>query len=318
MSKPIVAMPFRHHASHVCAEARRMLTDAGFELVCNDTGEKLSPEEQHEMIRGAFAVIAGTERYDDAMLQGCDALRVVMRFGVGTDNFDLNAMKRRGIAVGVIANYNAVAEFTLTLMLSVLKSYPRLDREVRAGGWGRFPMRELTGKTVGLVGFGRIGKRLAELLGGFGVNLLVYDPYVDAETVRRYSGEKTALEDLLGRADVVSLHLPSTPETRHLINSERLEMMRDGAYLVNTARGALVDEAALVAALKSGKLAGAGLDVYETEPVTPENPLFALENTALAPHCSAITYETNYNGGLICAESILRVRDGGKPVYSLF
>lgn len=318
MSKPIVAMPFRHHASHVCAEARRMLTDAGFELVCNDTGEKLSPEEQHEMIRGAFAVIAGTERYDDAMLQGCDALRVVMRFGVGTDNFDLNAMKRRGIAVGVIANYNAVAEFTLTLMLSVLKSYPRLDHEVRAGGWGRFPMRELTGKTVGLVGFGRIGKRLAELLGGFGVNLLVYDPYVDAETVRRYGGEKTALENLLGRADVVSLHLPSTPETRHLINSERIEMMRDGAYLINTARGALVDEAALVAALKSGKLAGAGLDVYETEPVTPENPLFALENTALAPHCSAITYETNYNGGLICAESILRVRDGGKPVYSLF
>lgn len=318
MNKPIVAMPFRHHASHVCAEARKMLTDAGFSLVCNNTGEKLTPEEQHRMIREAYAVIAGTERYDDAMLEGCDNLRVIMRFGVGTDNFDLEAMKRRGIAVGVIANYNAVAEFTLTLMLSALKSYPRLDREVRAGGWGRFPMRELTGKTVGLVGFGRIGRRLAELLGGFGVTLLVYDPYVDAETVRQHGGEKVALEVLLGRSDVVSLHLPSTPETHRLMNAERFALMKDGAYLVNTARGALVDEAALVAALQSGKLAGAGLDVYETEPVTPDNPLFSLANTALAPHCSAITYETNYNGGLICAESILRVRNGGKPVYSLF
>ena len=318
MSKPIVAMPFRHHASHVCAEARKMLTDAGFELVCNDTGEKLTPQAQHEMIRNAFGVIAGTEKYDDAMLEGCDGLRVIVRFGVGTDNFDLEAMRRRKIEVGVIANYNAVAEFTLTLMLAALKSYPCCDREVRSGGWGRFPMRELTGKTVGLVGFGRIGKRLAELLSGFGVTLLVYDPYVADEVVAAHHGRRAALEELLRSADVVSLHLPSTPETRHLLNAERIACMKDGAYLINTARGALVDEAALTEALKSGKLAGAGLDVYETEPVTKENPLFLLPNTALAPHCSAITYETNYNGGLTCAESILRVRNGGKPVYSLF
>ena len=315
MSAWKVAMPFRHHATHVCEEAREMLRAAGFELVCNDTGEKLSPEAQHEMIRDAFAVIAGTEKYDAVMLEGCDKLKVVIRFGVGTDNFDLAAMKKMGIKVGVIANYNAVAEHALMLLLSAMKSYPRYETEVRGGGWGRYPQREISGKTVGLVGFGRIGKRFAELLSGFGVNLLVYDPYVKEEALKAYHATAATLEDLLAKSDVVSLHLPSTPETRHLINAERLAMMKDGAYLINTARGALIDEAALVDALKSGKLSGAGLDVYEQEPVVAGNPLFALPNTALTPHCSAITYETNYNGGLTCAESIIRVRDGKDPVY---
>ncbi len=315
--KPIVAMPFRHHASHVCAEARKMLADAGFELVCNNTGEKLSPEAQHEMIRGAFAVIAGTETYDAAMLRDCGNLKAVMRFGVGTDNFDLTTMKNMGIKVGVIANYNAVAEHALLLMLAVMRNFPRSEREVRAGGWGRFPQRELNGKTVGLIGFGRIGKRLAELLKGFEVRLLVFDPFVPAEKIAACGGMPAALDELLANSDVVSLHVPATPENHHLIRQETISKMKEGAFLINTARGALVDEKALAEALQSGRLSGAGLDVYETEPVHAENPLFALPNTALTPHCSAITYETNYNGGIICAESIIRVLNGGHPVYEI-
>ena len=270
------------------------------------------------MIRDAYAIIAGTEKYDREMLTGCDQLKVVTRFGVGTDNFDLQAMKEMGIQVGVIANHNAVAEFTLTLILTAMKNLPRYDCVVRQGKWSRFPMRELSGKTVGIVGFGRIGRRLAELLTGFGMTILAYDPYMNDEAAKERNVTPVSLDELLQKSDVVSLHLPSTKENVHLINAETISKMKDGAYLINTSRGTLVDEKALYEALVSGKLAGAGLDVYEKEPVTEDNALFKLENNVLAPHVSALTYETNYNGGIICAESIIRVARGEKPMYSLW
>lgn len=311
-----IAVPFRHHATHICDEARKMLTDAGFELVCNDTGRVLTFDEQKEMIRGAFAVIAGTEQYDAAMLEGCDELKVIMRFGVGCDNFDLQTMKAMGIQVGVIANYNAVAEFAVMLILSAMKNLPQLDQAVRAGKWSRFPMRELTGKTVGLVGFGRIGRRVAEMLSGFDVKLLAYDPFMNEEEARRRNVVPASFDEVLGASDVVSLHLPANESTCHIINAETIAKMKDQSYLINTSRGKLVDEKALYAALQNGKLRAAGLDVYEQEPVkSADNPLFALENISLTPHTAAITYETNYNGGLICARSILNVMNGEAPVY---
>ena len=314
----IVAIPFRHHATHMHEAARKMLTDAGFTLVCNETGRALTRAEQKEMIRGAFAVIAGTEPYDAEMLEGCDALRVLIRFGVGTDNFDMRRLREMGVEVGVIANYNAVAEFTLMLILAAMKNLPRLDRAVRRGEWTRFPMRELPGRTVGIVGFGRIGRRLAELLKPFGARLLTYDPYLYEEEARRRGVTGVSLEELLRESDVVSLHLPATPETEHLINDDTIALMKDGAILVNTARGKLVDEAALLGALRSGKLRSAGLDVYEQEPVAADNPLFSLENTVLTPHTAAITVETNENGAYTAAESIINVLRGEKPVYPCF
>ncbi|MBE5971623.1 MAG: phosphoglycerate dehydrogenase [Lachnoclostridium sp.] len=316
--KKKVAFMTRHHSTLICEEARAMLKEAGFEIVSNDTGRILSREEQKALIKDAYAIIAGTEKYDREMLEGCENLKAVTRFGVGTDNFDLQAMREMGIQVGVIANYNAVAEFALTLILSVMKNLPRYDVAVREGKWSRYPMRELTGKTVGLVGFGRIGRRLAELLAGFGVTILAYDPFINEEAAKERNVQAAGLEEVLAKSDVISLHLPSTEETHHLINAESIAKMKDGAYLINTARGALVDEQALYEALVSGKLSGASLDVFEKEPVTAENPLFGLENTVLAPHVSALTYETNYNGGLICAESIIRVANGERPVYPLW
>lgn len=315
MNKPIVAMPFSHHATHVCEEARKMLVDAGFELVTNDTGRKLTAQEQHKMIKDAYAIISGTEKYDREMLEGCNNLKVIMRFGVGVDNYDLDAMQEKGIKVGVIANYNAVAEFALMLILDSLKNYSALDKAVRQGKWDRYPMRELTSKTVGLIGFGRIGKRLAELLKPFNVELLVYDPYVQEQVVNGFGAKLVPIKELLNNSDVVSLHLPSTKDTYHTINEKTLKQMKDGAYLINTSRGALVDEHAVVNALQSGKLSGIGFDVYEVEPVTSENVLFGIANTQLTPHTAAITYETNYNGGLICARSIINVQNGEDPLY---
>ena len=313
-----VALMTRHHSTLICQEARDLLTNAGFEIVSNDTGRILTPEEQKALIKDVYAIVAGTEKYPREMLEGCDNLKVVTRFGVGTDNFDLKTMREMGLEVGVIANHNAVAEFALTLMLNVLKNQQNYDPVVRQGLWSRFPMRELSAKTVGLVGFGRIGRRLAELLSGFGVKILAYDPYMNEQAAKERNVTPATLEDLLAQADIVSLHLPSTPQTHHMINAESIAKMKDGAYLINTARGSLVDENALYDALVSGKLSGAGLDVFEKEPVTADNPLFGLQNTALAPHVSALTYETNYNGGIICAQSIINVAEGGKPLYPLW
>ena len=313
-----VALMTRHHSTLICQEARQLLLDAGFEIISNDTGRILNPEEQKALIKDAYAIIAGTEKYNRDMLLGCDNLKVVTRFGVGTDNFDLNTMREMGLEVGVIANYNAVAEFALTLMLNVLKNQQNYDPAVRQGLWSRFPMRELSKKTIGLVGFGRIGRRLAELLTGFDVKILAYDPYMNEQAAKERNVIPTTLEALLEQSDIISLHLPSTPQTYHMINSDMIQKMKDGAYLVNTARGSLVDEKALYEALCSGKLCGAGLDVYEQEPVTAENPLFSLKNTVLAPHVSALTYETNYNGGIICAQSIINVANGEKPLYPLW
>lgn len=313
-----VALVTRHHASLICEDAKKMLLDAGFELVCNDTGRVLSREEQKALIRDAFAIISGTERYDADMLSVCGKLKVMMRFGVGTDNFDLDKMREMGIQVGVIANHNAVAEFTLTLLLAAMKNLPRYDAVVREGKWSRFPMRELSHKTVGLVGFGRIGRRVAELLQGFDVEILTYDPYLTEDALKGRQVSPVSLEELLRRSDVVSLHLPATEKNRHLINRDTISQMKDGAYLINTSRGTLVDESALLEALQSKKLSGAGLDVYGSEPVSAGNPLFALSNDVLAPHVSALSYETNYNAGITCAQSIIQVRNGGKPVYPLW
>lgn len=313
--KPIVAFPFRHHSTLVSEDAKKMLLDAGFELACNDTGRKLDREEQKALIADAFAVIAGTESYDDDMLSAAPNLKLVVRFGVGTDNFDLEAMKRRGIAVGVISNNNCVAEFAVALILGIMKNLHLFDNAVRQGQWSRFTMRELKAKTVGIVGFGRIGRRLAQLLQSFDVELVAYDPYMNEEEAKRLNVKPVGLDELLACSDVVSLHIPATSETHHLINHETIAKMKDGAYLVNTSRGVLIDEAALKEALEAGKLAGAALDVFEREPVTKDLALNSLDNILLAPHVAALSVETNYNAGITCAESVIRVFNGGTPLY---
>ena len=314
--KPIVAIPFKTQAKNIYEEARKKLVDAGFDLVCNETGKALGREELKEMIAPAFGVIAGTETYDEDILSAAKNLKVIIRFGVGTDNFDLEAMKRMGIKVGVIANYNAVAEFALALMLSCYRQIPQHDSGARNADWTRFPMREISGKTIGIIGFGRIGRRLAKLLSGFDVTILAYDPFMDEKVASELNVKPVSFEKLLSECDIVSLHLPSTEETKHIINAKTIALMKDGAVLINTARGALVDENALCNALVSRKLSFAGIDVFEHEPVASDDPVLSLKDrTVVGPHAAASTEETAYNGGLICAQSIIQVYNNGEPVY---
>lgn len=313
--KRIVALPFKSQAKLFTEEARKLLEAEGFEIVANTTGKPIATEALKDMIRDAYAVVAGVEPYDRDVLDAARALKVIVRFGVGVDNFDLNAMKERNIRAGVITNYNAVAEYTLSLILSLIKNVPAYDAGVHAGNWPRYRMRELGGMTVGLLGFGRIGRRLAELLSGFGVKILAYDPYMDASEAAKRNVEPASMEEVLAQADVISLHLPHTDETAGLICDKTIALMKQGAYIINTSRGQIVDEGALYRALSSGRLSGAALDVHCSEPIQPDDPLLQLPNVIHSPHCAALSEETNINGSMICARSILSVMNGGDVEY---
>lgn len=247
-------------------------------------------------------------------LAAAPRLRLVQKIGVGVNTIDLEAARARGIAVANMpgTNSQAVAEMTLALMLAAARRLLPMDAAVRAGrGWSQEPAAtdevfEIAGRTVGLVGFGGIPQRLAPVLRALGATVI-------AHTRSRFTSEHAdwvTLPELLSRADIVSLHLPLTEATRHLVDDARLAQMKAGAVLVNTARGALVDEAALVGALKSGRLRAAGLDVFAGEPVPADSPLLRLPNVVLAPHVAWLTPETLQRSFAVAAENCARLRDG--------
>jgi glyoxylate reductase len=253
----------------------------------------------------------------DLLDEAGTSLEVVANFGVGYDNIDLDAARARGVRVtntpGVLTN--ATAELAVALMLAAARRIAEADAAVRGGEWERLDAdepigRELAGATVGLVGFGRIARRVAELLRGFEVRLLVTSRSSGAQSP---GVERLELPDLLGASDFVSVHVPLTAETRHLIDANALAAMKGGAILVNTSRGAVVDTTALINALRSGHLGAAGLDVYEDEPHVPAE-LRELRNTVLLPHVGSATAATRDAMARLCAENVIAVLDGRDPL----
>ena len=240
-------------------------------------------------------VVRNRTQVDRDLLDAAPNLRVVARAGVGLDNIDIKAADERGVAVvaGLGVNAVSVAEFTVGLAISVMRTIPQHDVATRAGGWNRTQGREISGKTWGLISCGATGLATARLLQGFGVTLLGFDPFVQADDPRlqELGIGLRSLDDVLANSDIVSIHSPATPDTRGLINAERISTMRDGAVIVSVGRGEVIDEADLITALKSGKLAGAGLDVRATEPPTV-GELETLPNVVLAPHVAGITKES--------------------------
>jgi D-3-phosphoglycerate dehydrogenase len=247
-------------------------------------------------------------------------LRVVGRAGVGVDNIDTEACKAAGIAVvnAPLAATNAVAELAFAMMLGLSRHVARADASMRKGEWEKkaFMGAELRGKALGLVGIGRIGARVAELSKAFGMRVLAYDPYVPHDKARAMGVEKhDRLEDVLAASDVVSLHVALTPETRHLIGERTLQHMRKGALLVNISRGPVIDEQALVRALRSGQVGGAGLDVFEEEPLPAGHELRTLPNVILTPHVGASTREAQDAAGMMVAEQVVKVLRGEKAEH---
>ena len=271
---------------------------------------------------GAVAIVANPSIPVDAELLDAagPTLEVVSNFGVGYDNIDLEAVRARGLRAtntpGVVTG--STAELAVALMLAAGRRVAEADAYVRADRWRpdsspQFLGRDLTGATVGLIGFGRIAQRVAQLLEGFAVTLLVHteEPPATLEPA-----QTCALPDLLAASDFVSLHVPLTAQTRHLIDADALARAKPGAILINTSRGAVVDTTALIAALSSGRLAAAGLDVYEDEPDVPAE-LRSLPNTVLLPHIGSATVSTRNAMARLCAENVIAVIDGRPPPAAL-
>jgi len=261
-------------------------------------------------------------RVTESLLARAPRLKVIARHGVGVDNVDVAAATRRRIPVCVTlgANTDAVAEHTFLLMLAVGKRLVAVNAGVRRGAWEALRGElygGLNGRTLGIVGMGRVGMRVAELAAAFGMRRLGYDPALPPEEIRQRGAEPVDLSALLRAADIVTLHAPLTPETRHLINRDTLSLMKPGAILVNTSRGGVIDDAALAEALRSGRLAGAGIDVTEPEPPSPDHPLLPLEQVLITPHIAAHTEDSMRRMAVAAAEQVLMALEGKRPTMAI-
>jgi D-3-phosphoglycerate dehydrogenase/(S)-sulfolactate dehydrogenase len=266
-----------------------LLRDAGFEIGFPPHVPLTGEDETIAALNGIVAVLAGSEPYSDRVLSAAPGLKIVSRCGVGYDRIDVRAAERLGVAVAITpeGNHQAVAEHTLALVLALARSIVTNDRDARSGRWRGPVLIPVRGKTLGLVGLGRIGRSVARRALAFGMNVLACDPYAEPGFAIQHGIELTDRGSLLARSDFVSLHLPLNDDTRGTFDRAELKLMKQGAFLINTSRGGLIVEADLVDALRSGHLRGAGLDVLADEPPRPENPLLALENVILSPHVAA-------------------------------
>ncbi len=282
-----------------------------------DTRTGISADELLQVIGEYDALIVrGRTKVIPAVMEAAKKLKVVGRAGVGVDNIDLNAAKERGITVvnSPIATTLAVAELTLGLMLSVVREIGRADASMKAGKWLKkeFEGAELNGKTLGVIGYGRIGQAVAKRAEAFGMKLIAYDPLIDAATIARNGAQPVTLDELFAQADVITLHIPLTSSTRGILNAEAFEKMKKGVYIVCAARGGVIDEEALLAALESGKVAGAGLDVFATEP--PGATALVMHPRVIAvPHVGAQTVEAQARAAEDIATEVLAALDG-KPL----
>lgn len=261
-------------------------------------------------------IVRGRTKVTNAVFEAGKKLKVVGRAGVGVDNIDLEAAKAHHVTVvnSPLATTVAVAELTLSLMLSLVREIPRADASMKSGKWLKkeFEGRELYGKTLGVLGFGRIGSAVAARAKAFEMKVLAYDPVVPAEEIRARGGEPVSLDDLLKQSDMITMHMPLTSESRHLLNREAFSKMKDGVYIVCAARGGVIDEDALLEALNSGKVAGAALDVFATEP-PGETELVAHPHVIDTPHVGAQTVEAQTRAAHDIAEEVLNAL-AGKPL----
>lgn len=278
------------------------LRTAGLSITTNPFGRKLTEIEIGDLLTDSVVgLLAGVEPLTAKVIAQANGLAVISRCGVGLDNVDQAAASECDISVLSTpdAPVDAVVEMTLALILATLRQIPAADQQVRDGKWPRLKGRLLKSKTVGILGLGRIGTRVASLCAAFGAHIIAHDP-VTAGTAAEV--ERVELHELLARADIVSLHMPYSAATHHVINNENLAAMKPGAILINTARGSLVDETALLAALQSGQLSAAGLDVFETEPYT--GPLQGLSQVVLTPHLASSAAESRRQMECEAAENL--------------
>jgi phosphoglycerate dehydrogenase-like enzyme len=295
------------------------LARAGFELFYPGRGQQLTEEELLHDLQGMRAAVAGMEPYNARVLAAHPGLRVIARVGVGYDAVDVEAATRQGVAVAIApgTNQEAVAEHTFSLLLGLAKDTVRGHIGTCAGRWPRRITTPVRGRTLGIAGLGRIGKAVAVRGAAFGMRLIAHDPVADTAFAAANGITLVPLDRLFAESDYLSLHSPLTPQSKHMVNRRSLALMKPTAFLVNTGRGGLVCEADLVEALRAGKLAGAGLDVFELEPPQRDNPLFTLDNIILTPHTAGTDSQSLADMALSAAEAVISLSRGEWPAEKI-
>src|SRR5262245_51626664 len=296
-----------------------VLREGGFDIVYPKPTFLLTEQELLDALPGVVATIAGSEPYTPRVFASHPQLRVVARAGVGYDAINVPAANDHAVAVCIApgSNHEAVAEHTFALILALAKDVPNQHNAIRAGDWARRTNVPLRGCSLGIAGLGRIGKAVAVRGKGFNMRILAYEPYPDQAFIARHGIELVPFETLLSESDYLSLHLPLTQTSKHVMNKQTLARMKPTAYLINTARGGLVCERDLIEALKAGRLAGAGLDVFELEPPENDNPLLQLENVVVTPHAAGGDLESRDAMALSAAQSILALSRGEWPAEAV-
>jgi phosphoglycerate dehydrogenase-like enzyme len=298
---------------------KHALREAGLEVVYPRQRKQLTEEELLAELAGVSASLAGSEPYTRRVIEASPQLRVIARNGVGYDAVDVAAASERGVAVTVSpgANHESVAEHALALLLTVARSIVPQHDAIRAGQWRRDVGAPLRGRTLGLVGLGRIGKAVASRAAAFRLRVLAHEPAPDADFVRQHRLGLVSLDQLLAESDFVSLHVPLVTETRHLIDDRALALMKPMAFLINTARGGVVCEEALLRALRERRIAGAGLDVFADEPLPANHPLLALENVVCTAHTAGTDSQALDDLALRAAQAIVALSRGQWPAQQI-
>lgn len=298
--------------------ARKFLQDKGYELVIN---KDTSPASMKDAIGDVDAVIARTEKYTADVIRAGKKLKIIARYGIGYDNIDLAAADEQNVTVTLARNCNiySVAEQTITLMLCCMKQIVPLYQELKQGNWKSrdiIPTYEAKNKTIGILGIGAIGFEVAKISHfGFQMKVLAYDNYAKREKYPEWVTFVDKLEELLPQADVVSIHVPLTKDTHHLLDQSTISLMKPTAILLNAARGPIWNETDLYKMLKERKIAAAGADVFETEPPSPELPLFSLPNFVGCPHTAALSKEAVQAVAMNCVHAIDDLLHGKEPLY---
>jgi D-3-phosphoglycerate dehydrogenase len=298
-------------------QAKADLEAAGCAVLFSPEAGPLKEETLIAQLQNCDAVIGSSDPYNASVFAACPHLKVVSRCGVGIDSVDTTAATAAGILVTNTpgAMTESVGDYTFALLLGIARRIHEGDALMRSGGWGEYPGAAVAGKTLGLVGCGQIGQAVARRASGFAMRVLAYDPQVGAQGLANDLShvQFASLETVLQESDFVSLHAPNLPETRNMFNAERFALMKPTAYFINTARGALVDETALVTALEQGKIAGAATDVYQQEPLPADSPLRTAPRLLLTPHNAFNSVEAAENMSRLSAVNVLSALQGEVP-----
>ena len=300
-------------------ELIKEVKERGAEMVPNPyQGNTLREENLLEIIEDVDAVICGDDYFTARVVKKANRLKVISKFGVGVDRIDIQAASDKGIIVTNCpgSNKHAVADMTIGLMLSVMRHIPKTHNQViHEGKWRVVTGTEAYGKTLGILGLGAIGREVARRATGFDMKILAHDPYPDMKFAEKFNVELVSMEEIFRRSDIVSVHLPSIPGTKEIINRDLFNIVKEGIFFINTARGDVLNDRDLYQALRSGKVLGAGLDVMSSEPPERGHFLFGLDNVIVTSHIGAHTKEAQLRAGKMAIENVFLVLNGEEPLF---